>query len=320
VSKTGLVMSGGGAKCAWEIGALSFILKAGLMPEGFKVIAGTSGGALNAICLAQAPAKKWGDALLKAETLWKSIKKRSDVVDYRFPRFLAAIFGKSLYTNSKLRQLLRQAVNVEALKSSGVLLRMPVVDLAGGDPGFVNESGELWMKRAGSKTFGHEHTFASPINGAVASAAFPAGFPAIDAGRSLLSDGGIRDNAPLGYAIGKGCNRILVLLASSRCVERLEKKDLTKARRILPRVLEIGLNEGLINDLDRAREINWACNHMDPDALANYGKRSVEILVIEPSEHLGGTFDFSENSIASRLDLGFEDAKSFFFSHTLKLV
>ena len=73
--KTGLVLPGGGARGAYQIGVLKAIAE--LLPEKrknpFSVISGTSAGAVNAVVLA-AEAERFSHAIDQLIKIWGSIK------------------------------------------------------------------------------------------------------------------------------------------------------------------------------------------------------------------------------------------------------
>ena len=73
--KTGLVLPGGGARGAYQIGVLKAIAQ--LLPEKrknpFSVISGTSAGAVNAVVLA-AEAERFSHAVDQLIKVWGSIK------------------------------------------------------------------------------------------------------------------------------------------------------------------------------------------------------------------------------------------------------
>jgi predicted acylesterase/phospholipase RssA len=66
-----LVLSGGGAKGAFELGAITYLYEAGIKPD---IICGTSVGALNAAKLAEGP-----DGLAGLESLWSSMRNNADM-------------------------------------------------------------------------------------------------------------------------------------------------------------------------------------------------------------------------------------------------
>ena len=70
--KTALVLSGGGAKGAYEVGVLEALCEHPLLANSWSIITGTSIGAMNAGALAQfAPADQCTDGLAAMNGYWK---------------------------------------------------------------------------------------------------------------------------------------------------------------------------------------------------------------------------------------------------------
>jgi predicted acylesterase/phospholipase RssA len=91
-----LVLSGGGAKGAFELGAVTYLYEAGIKPD---IICGTSVGAINAAKLAEGP-----DGLAGLDTLWSSMRSNADMyvnsvwlneIDQDFAGILTGTAGSS---------------------------------------------------------------------------------------------------------------------------------------------------------------------------------------------------------------------------------
>ncbi len=72
---TGLILSGGGARAAYQVGVLAAIAE--LLPEGarnpFPVIVGTSAGAINAVSLASG-AMDFKSAIERLTAFWQAVR------------------------------------------------------------------------------------------------------------------------------------------------------------------------------------------------------------------------------------------------------
>jgi len=132
-----LILSGGGAKGAFEAGAVYHLV----VHRGcdFKDFSGVSVGALNVAYLAQAPVE--GDSLANLQTrskglvdLWRSIRGPKQVMRGRFlglPRLL--LFGtESLKDFTPLRKLVEREVQLDALLHSGREVRVGTVSFYDG--------------------------------------------------------------------------------------------------------------------------------------------------------------------------------------------
>lgn len=132
-----LILSGGGAKGAFEAGAVYHLV----VHRGcdFKDFSGVSVGALNVAYLAQAPVK--GDSLANLQAralglveLWRGIRGPKQVMKGRFlglPRML--IFGtESLKDFTPLRKLIEREIKLDALLDSGREVRVGTVSFYDG--------------------------------------------------------------------------------------------------------------------------------------------------------------------------------------------
>jgi len=291
---TGLVLSGGGSKGSWQEGVLRYLADAGGGPyvEGFAVASGTSVGALGALAMAQFPPGpgqiRKASALLRAT--WARIRSTSDVFRPRFPPYVAALAAPSVFTVEPLRALLRDTVSVEAIRASGVKLRLTAVDLLSGESVIFTEE-------------------SSPLVGAgMASASFPIAFPPESMGGRLLTDGGVREVAPLRAALAAGCDRVLVLACRDPDqIPKVERDRLGSAINVGMRVLEIMENEILRGDLRGVRHVNRLVA-----AGAAPGRRHLATDVLAPSVPLGDPLDFSAALISRQQDQGYEDARRHF--------
>jgi NTE family protein len=174
-----LVLSGGGSKGAFELGAVDYLVNGrGL---DFQVIAGVSTGSLNAVVLAQGA----GLAGIKTQVtalkhLWFGIRSNRDIYTPRFlGKILAFISKNSIYSSEPLRRKLEQVVSPQRLATSGKDLRVGAVVLESGDYVSIaqrNSSIRAW---------------------ALASASMPILFPPVAADGNTAVDGGVRNITPL---------------------------------------------------------------------------------------------------------------------------
>ena len=129
----GLVLPGGGARCAYQVGVLKAISE--LMPKGspnpFPVISGTSAGAINAVVLATR-ARRFQHAVADMERVWGNFRThqvfRSDgqtMVRTTLKLLSSIVFGgligsnpKSLLDNAPLRELLGRYLKFSHINDS----------------------------------------------------------------------------------------------------------------------------------------------------------------------------------------------------------
>lgn len=96
--KRGLVLSGGGAKGAFQVGVLEYLHEKGKLD--FDIVCGVSVGALNATMVAQGEFDR-------LKELWEGIKESPDI--YKKNSWLGIILGKnSLNDNRPLKELIEK--------------------------------------------------------------------------------------------------------------------------------------------------------------------------------------------------------------------
>jgi NTE family protein len=242
--KTALVLAGGGARGAYEVGVLSYLEELASsvgrrLPV--EIICGTSVGAVHA-CYMAATADQTRERVAGLENFWRSFTLES-VLDIGFRDFLS--FARSIFRArpseakaSRTPQLglvrplwLEQALvrnipwrsikkNLDAghfdalsVTATHVATGHPVVFVQQRDaaPAWNSESGPISI----AARLGPKH--------ALASASIPLLFPAISIGKRLYVDGGLRLSVPLSPALRLGAQRVIVV--SVKRAERIRAMD-----------------------------------------------------------------------------------------------
>jgi NTE family protein len=267
--RVGLVLSGGGAKAAYEAGLALALHERGVVPAA---VAGTSSGALNAVMIATGEAERLAG-------LWRRLR-REDV--FRYPA--ATVFGGLLpgwlglaYLRGApaaldprpLRATIERHLDLGRLRAAPVRLLVLAADLVSGQP-----------RQFDNATL--------TVDALVASATVPAVFPAVPEGGALLVDGGIVQRAPtLELLETYPVDRLLVVLA----YEGGGPLEPT-VQGILERAFEIALAREILRDVE----------------LARFRHPGVEIRVLRPSEPLRlRPFDFDGSRLGRLIDLGRRD-------------
>lgn len=224
----GLVLSGGGARAAYQVGVLrglADLLAADRSP--FDIIVGTSAGAVCASVLA-AEAHRWREGVLALETVWRDFRieqvLRSDTLSMLRAGAhwtLAAVSGgmllappRSLFDNTPLRELLTSSVDWQQLHanvSSGTLhaVALCATSFASGrSTAFFAAADEVqtWQR---SYRCGRRVTLS--LDHLMASAAIPFLFRAVPLDNEYFGDGAMRQPAPLSPALHLGASRILAI-------------------------------------------------------------------------------------------------------------
>jgi NTE family protein len=180
-----LVLSGGGAKGAWEAGAAVALIEGGVP---VRVVAGSSAGALNAAMLADG-------RFDRLQAHWRSVT-REQVYTLRPGVFFAGLLpgwltlltldaAGSLFDPAPLRGLIAGAVDFDRVRASAVRLIVVAADLA----------------RREARLF--DNTTVS-VEALMAASAVPGAFPPVNVDGTLLVDGGLTGRAPVLEALAAG--------------------------------------------------------------------------------------------------------------------
>lgn len=284
-----LVLSGGGTRGSWQAGVVRYLSE--VTPGGFQFITGTSVGALIAAGLAMFPPAQLPEAAAFVESVWRE-RINEGMWRLRFPFGLPGLFRPSFGTREGMERLVRDLLDAERVRASGIRLRLPAVDLG---------SGALTV---------FDETTPDLAEAVLASSAFPIVFPPVERGGRLLLDGGVRDFAPLKSAIRAGADSIVVVMTENP--ERLsvvEPRRLRSAVAIAERTLRIVLNELVRNDVSHCSTINRLIDdgHLDTPP---GGPRRIALQVVVPREPLGSGLDFSSAMLNAQVDRGYDDAKA----------
>ncbi len=306
--KTALVLTGGGARAAYQVGVLEAVRELLPAPERnpFPIICGTSAGAINAASLA-CFARDFGRGVRYLQEVWGHFHAdqvyRADALGIGLSglNWLSAfMFGwlfrrspRSLLDNAPLRRLLVRNLdfgNIAAAIEHGDLYAVSITAsgyLSGHSVSFfeADSAAETWKRthRAGARTrLGVDHLLAS--------SAIPFIFPAIKIHREYFGDGSMRQLAPVSPAIHLGAERILVV--GSGRMEDEKRSGRGDAYPPLAQIAGHALSsiflDSLHVDLERLQRINHTLSIIPPELRQKSGLplRRIETLVISPSQRL----------------------------------
>jgi NTE family protein len=317
--KTGLILTGGGARAAYQVGvlnAVSMILLESGWPghqNPFKIICGTSAGAINATALA-CRADDFGEGVRELVNVWSNFKVeqvyRADSLGVirSGARWLSLFsFGwllrkwranppNSLLDNTPLVTMLHRLLDLPRLDdalASGNLHALAVTasSYTGGQHlTFYQSMQEIepWSRTqrgAIRDQIGVEHLLAS--------SAIPFIFPAIpifyEGRREYFGDGSMRQVAPISPAIHLGASKILVI-GAGRMGERSEAPSQLAQYPSLAQVAGHALSsiflDGLAADIERTNRVNQTLSMLTPEQRAKTPLKPIEVLVISPSERI----------------------------------
>ncbi len=301
-----LVLAGGGARAAYEVGVLSALAERAPTLE-FPIVTGVSAGAINAVYLAA----HTGQLPVVLESLrdeWKQL-----VVDrvYRIHpwRLAGAMLRGAAETLLGTR---RQDAVVQGLVDMSPLHAFlgSRIDFAGVDANIAAGRLRALALSATSYASGETVTFVQgapdvptwrralrhavrarlTLDHLMASAALPILFPAVRIGDAFYGDGSLRQTAPLAPAIHLGARAILVI--TQRSEPELAPRPMPTQRQY-PTVAEvIGLLlhaiflDALDADAERVDRINRTLARLPAGAMPDE-LRPVRLLMLRPSRDLG---------------------------------
>ncbi|QDE83602.1 patatin [Myxococcus xanthus] len=280
-----LVLSGGGAKGAFHVGAERVLREV----HGFRWerIFGVSVGALNAALLAQHSYRALND-------IWLNIREADLYRKLPWPlvALRVGLFRKlGLYDNSPMRELIQRHLAGHRFRVPAHVGRVSLV------------SGNYELVPSDSRDF---------LDAIWQSATLPILWEPV--GASALVDGGLRNATPLGDALEFGPTEIVVIVCSPSQIERAKPPAnlLEVATRSLT---DITLNEILLNDVDAFVRINDIVRQAYDAGLTvrrpdGVPYRYCRITVIEPARPMGDMLDFAPEVIRMRLRHGEEMARA----------
>ena len=307
--KIGLILTGGGARAAYQVGVLKAIAE--FLPRRasspFQVICGTSAGALNAVTLA-VNAKQFRMGVKYLLGIWNNAHVsdiyRSDPVGVlkNSSRWLAglvlSLFGInrmrhiSLLDNSPLATFLEKTLPYDRIQENidaGTLHALSITASGYGSGHSVTfyqgAPGILPWKRArrlGMETkIGIEHMLAS--------SAIPFLFPAVRIHREYFGDGSMRQIAPISSALHLGADKVLLMGAWHMDDEegRRHRMDTYPTlAQIAGHALDSIFLDGLEVDLERLERMNQTVSLIPEELRSATKMRHVDVLVITPSQPL----------------------------------
>lgn len=211
---TALVLSGGGARGAYEAGVLHGIAHILGRPHGvpviFDLIAGTSVGAINATYLAS-KAHRGDLGVDELIAMWTGLSVRKHIR----PR-LRVLRGRSLLKVEPFEGIVQRGVDWPALRtniSSGVLRGLFLAALhidSGRTTIFADVSPETdFVPSADPRRVAVRDRITT--DHVLASAAIPGVFPPRRVGDGMFYDGGLRFNTPMSPVLRAGAERIVVV-------------------------------------------------------------------------------------------------------------
>ncbi len=309
--KRALILSGGGARAAYQIGVLKAVAE--ILPAGqsnpFPIICGTSAGAINALILASHTGN-FRESISNLETIWQQLTPeqiyRSDLWSLLKGggRLIGSLLNEgvgrsrpvALLDNSPLREQIKRFVAFDRIKiaiEQGDLEAVCVTAMG------YNSGQSVSFYQGGShlKPWQRHRRIGSPckldINHLMASSAIPTIFPAVYINREYFGDGALRQLAPISSALHLGAQRIFVIGVSGNrnpvhWVKRHRTRHSPSMAQIMSHLLASAFIDSLEGDVEHLERTN-ALLKLIPEqqrAAAGLPIKPVENLIISPTEEL----------------------------------
>ena len=306
----GLVLTGGGARAAYQVGVLKGI--AAILPRSvynpFPIICGTSAGAINALSIA-GRAGPFRLRTSKLEAIWHNLRA-SDVYRTNTLAVATNVFhiaasllhsgygiGRpiSLLDNTPLREMLENYVKFDYLETAignGELEAIAISAMSYASGQSVTfyqgqQSIHPWnrARRRGEKTD-------LTIDHLMASTAIPSLFPAVQLQGGYFGDGAVRQLKPISPALHMGAEQLLIIGVSDNATLANKAPQLEHSpsiAQIMGHMFNSAFIDAVESDLETLRSINRLASVIPQSLKDNNGitdLNAVEVLSISPSQSI----------------------------------
>lgn len=294
---TALVLSGGGAKGAFQAGALEVLREAGYT---FDAISGVSVGSLNGAMLAS-------NQFTRLLEIWREISPSKVLQKHSLlslaRQYLTYKIGisdppVSRFNNKPLRQLMERYLLGKSIQKPFHF-------------GYVKlESGAYIQATIHSKD---QKINKADLDRLLASSAIPVYFNPVDIEGSTAVDGGLRNITPIKSVVPCEPDRMILIPTEPFGMD----PETTQVRDILEiafRSIDIMLDEIFKEDIDRFLAINRLVKQAESENLTltksdGSPYKYIEPLLIDPQKPLGDPLDFENQRIQKLLDYGRQRAQ-----------
>ncbi len=279
-----LVLSGGGSKGAYQVGALKHIL--GERNVTYDAFCGVSVGAINCAFLSMFKMGQEQDAILNLTDMWSQLDN-SKIYKRWFPfgRW-HAIWKKSFFDSSPLYSLLKSGLDLAKIRDSGKQVSVGTVSLSSGKYTIFDQTSEFF------------------IEAVIASASFPGMLTPVKFMGQLWTDGGVKEISPIKKAVELGADEIDVIITSphTRVKHFIENPTTVD---VLKRSLDLSTDKIMANDIEKVEMYN----KLVEAGLTN--KKYVKLNILRPENNLiEDLLDFRPEKIREMMEKGYQDAKS----------
>ncbi len=304
---TGLILSGGGARGAYQVGVLKALSE--ILPKDicnpFPVICGTSAGSINALVLAGRPGH-FRLRVRKMEAIWSEMSAdqvyRTDywgMLKNSFNMMLSFLHSgyalgspKALLDNTPLCELLNRVIRFRHLDeaiASGELHAVCVTAMSystGQSVSFFQGKPELkpWAR---SRRYGIHSGIT--VDHLMASSAIPTLFPSRQIGEAFYGDGAVRHLKPISPALHLGADRVFVIGVSDNPRHKMPGQYMRHSpsiAQIVGHMFNTAFIDTIESDLETLSKINELTRALSAEERKARGinMRPIDFLAISPSE------------------------------------
>jgi NTE family protein len=304
-SAQALVLTGGGARAAYQVGVLSAIAK--FLPRNhgipFPILCGTSAGSINASALA-CYASCFHLGIKKLEWVWKNLtteqiykSEATQVLNYLSQGVLASFQADyanktphSILDNEPLRHLLNKVLNFERLDKNIIKGYLSAISITASS-----------YTSSDSISFYQSHHYIEPwkrakrrginnkinCNHLMASSAIPMVFPSVKIAQEHFGDGSVHQLSPLSPAIHLGAKKIFIIGVEQPTEPRFKQENNPHPPSIATvagHMLDSIFADTLMSDLERMQRINATLKLINKAALTQAeGLQHIDNYLINPS-------------------------------------
>jgi NTE family protein len=309
-SRTALVLSGGGARGAYQVGVLEGLLDLGFINGGtssFGLLAGSSAGAIN-VGMLGASADRFAAGVEDLTRLWTGLSTdqvfRTDVVslgtiglrwvrDLTFGGAIGHVGSKALLDTAPLRRLLSERIPLHRIRENVATGALRAVSVAATD--LHTGSGVLFVEGASDIplwTRAHWSVERAELAAShlMASSAIPIFFPPVKIGSRHFGDGCVRNTTPLAPAIQLGADRIVAIGvrgAAAASVEDGRRRAPPTIAHIAGVLLDAVLLDAVQADVEHSARVNSSVLRCGADPAGEGCLREVDVLWLTPSVSIG---------------------------------
>lgn len=310
--KTALVLSGGGARGAYQVGviqALGSLFDDWKIKNPFPIYTGVSAGAINTSFMAS-HAEDFSEGAKQLVDLWSHLSSdqvfRTDVLslgkigfewakELSFGSITGSTPGKALLDTSPLRTLIEEKLELHKIArniETGHLEALAISAMDYRDSTAVTfletrDKEKKWVK---PRKVSEETRIT--VDHVMASSAIPLLFPPIMADGRYFGDGCVRNTHPCSPAIYLGAEKLVIVGVRSQNTtaydahSMFEKKPPSTAR-VINVLLNSVLLDGVDLDVERIRKVNEMVHWIPKDQKDNVPYKSMDYVWISPSKDIG---------------------------------